>query len=378
MWLVEMRVVYFFINFLSAMKIPQDTSLMNVYVGAYTNTGGPGLTHFNMDPVNGSLQVKAQYWVKETGENPTYLTTSNNKRYLYACGENNIGTISTFEIDSATKSLKPLNVFNIGISQAVYIQSTLDGQFLAIAHYSGHISIVATRNGIPERVVDRADFQGGSYGIPSRQEGPHVHSVLFSKDNQYLYAADLGNDKIYIFKFNLTNGKLSSPFSVDTGRGSGPRHLTINREGNRMYLVNELSNTLVSYDVNQQTGSLSQRSSISTLNDMANLGRQTAAAIRLSPNQDIVYISNRGIESDIVSYKINPQNPQNEFQLMERVTTKVDNSGFPRDFNLIGDYIIVGNQNEHNLITFRMAKDGFITRQSVLGNIKSPVSIISV
>ena len=59
-----------------------------------------------------------------------------------------------------------------------------------------------------------------------RQTAPHVHSTVFSRDNNFLYVPDLGIDKVMIYSFNAKSGKLAAakvPFQM-TEAGAGPRH----------------------------------------------------------------------------------------------------------------------------------------------------------
>ena len=46
--------------------------------------------------------------------------------------------------------------------------------------------------------------------LPAAQKGPHAHCVLFTPDNHFLLLADLGLDKIFIYKFDAAAGKLTA------------------------------------------------------------------------------------------------------------------------------------------------------------------------
>ena len=58
---------------------------------------------------------------------------------------------------------------------------------------------------------------------------PHPHEVVFSPDQKYLFAPDLGNDRLYQYNFNgadATNVLTrvdSAYYTVDDG--FGPRHI---------------------------------------------------------------------------------------------------------------------------------------------------------
>src|SRR5690606_32355256 len=69
----------------------------------------------------------------------------------------------------------------------------------------------------------------GSSVHPQRQDAPYMHSMIPSADGKYVYASDLGIDKIMIYKVDAEKGALTpaaTPF-VSSEAGAGPRHFVI-------------------------------------------------------------------------------------------------------------------------------------------------------
>ena len=66
----------------------------------------------------------------------------------------------------------------------------------------------------------------GSSVVKDRQEGPHAHSINLDAANKYAIVADLGADKVLIYKFDAAKGTLTpnEPPSMATPPGAGPRH----------------------------------------------------------------------------------------------------------------------------------------------------------
>ncbi len=61
---------------------------------------------------------------------------------------------------------------------------------------------------------------------PTRQRAPRAHSINLSPDNRFAYAADLGLDKVLIYRFDAEKGTLAPaepPFAT-VQPGAGPRH----------------------------------------------------------------------------------------------------------------------------------------------------------
>jgi 6-phosphogluconolactonase len=80
-----------------------------------------------------------------------------------------------------------------------------------------------------------------------RQEGPHAHQALFDSTNKHLIVTDLGLDKIFLYNFDQTNGRLSKERNISTAPGSGPRHVIQHPSGRWLYVVNELASTVTVY-----------------------------------------------------------------------------------------------------------------------------------
>jgi len=78
---------------------------------------------------------------------------------------------------------------------------------------------------------------------PLRQQaGPHVHSVVVSPDNKYLFAVDLGTDKINTYRFNPRNSQPLSQAAIpftSLPAGSAPRHFTFHPNKKWAYVVND-------------------------------------------------------------------------------------------------------------------------------------------
>src|SRR5205823_4389237 len=99
-----------------------------------------------------------------------------------------------------------------------------------------------------------------------RQEAPHAHWIETSAHNRFAYVADLGLDRVLIYRFDAATGTLSSGetapaaagsskdgtgspitndfFSATLAPGTGPRHVAFSVDGNFMYVLGELDSTV--------------------------------------------------------------------------------------------------------------------------------------
>src|SRR5208282_3758066 len=82
----------------------------------------------------------------------------------------------------------------------------------------------------------------GKGADPKRQEGPHAHSVNVYPANRFAFAADLGLDKLLVYRIDPAKGTLqpNDPPALELAKGAGPRHFTFHPNGKFAYAINEL------------------------------------------------------------------------------------------------------------------------------------------
>jgi 6-phosphogluconolactonase len=207
----------------------------------------------------------------------------------------------------------------------------------------------------------------------ARQESPHVHSAILSKNNKYLYVPDLGIDKVMIYRFDNKSGKLTEaemPF-VKTEPGAGPRHFEIHPNGKFAYLMKELTGSVSVYRV-LKNGGLYLLQNISTLpRDFS--GMSGSADIHVSPDGKFLYGSNRGESNTIGILKIEANTG-----LLKWVGHQSTLGKTPRNFNFdpSGNFLLVANQNSDEIVIFKRNKEtGLLTDTGKRINILNPVCL---
>ena len=110
--------------------------------------------------------------------------------------------------------------------------------------------------------VYRLDPDGGLQGPPEqylfcsvhreRQESPHPHQALLTLCGLYLLVCDLGCDCIYVFALRpeQTGGntkRMELLHRVPTPSGFGPRHMAFSDCGAYLYVLGELSSSIITY-----------------------------------------------------------------------------------------------------------------------------------
>ncbi|WP_343124973.1 lactonase family protein [Verrucomicrobium spinosum] len=112
---------------------------------------------------------------------------------------------------------------------------------------------------------------------PKRQEGPHAHSINVDAGNQFAFAADLGCDRVFIYKLDAAQGKITpnTPAFGTVPAGGGPRHFAFHPNGKYAYVCNEMTCTVTAFEYDAARGALTEKDTVSTLPEASPLTRSS-------------------------------------------------------------------------------------------------------
>lgn len=279
---------------------------LTMVVGTYTDAGSKGIYTFRFSQEEAECTPLSHAEIS----NPSYLTISGNNKFVYAVSEHGNGqeAITAFGLNTNQGTLQFLNVQPAMGADPCYI--TTNGKNIVTANYSGgSVSVfpIAT-DGSLLPASDVVHFVG-SGPDKDRQEKSHVHCVTFSPDGKFLFANDLGTDKIYKFNVNTQADaknkekllEIGIPPAFSVTPESGPRHLTFTPDGNYAYLINELSGQVTAFQYKE--GNLTEMQSIAA--DTVNA--RGSADIHVSPDGKFVYASTRLEADGVAIFKIDGQ-----------------------------------------------------------------------
>lgn len=244
-------------------------------------------------------------------ENPFFLAVSADGRFLYAVDAEKFGDdvnefVAGYRIKPVTGQLTRLNQQSAMGRTSCYLDVDDSGRTVVVANYSsGDIAALPVKK--DGSLGEAASFirHSGSSVDPARQKAPFAHSIEISPDNRFALAADLGADKVFIYSLDAETAKLTAnpdQPSVSIAPGSGPRHLTFHPNGKRVYVINELKNTVTFFDYEPEAGTLKERQTISTLPDDFS-GTSYCADLKITPDGRFLYGTNRGHDS-LACYRI--------------------------------------------------------------------------
>ena len=322
-------------------------------IGTYTSGKSEGVYVYRFNSTTGDFDSVSM--IKTS--NPSYLAISPDEKFVYAVNENqdkgNGGKVSSFTFDKQQGKLSFINEQQSAGDDPCYVSVDKTNKWIAIANYtSGTLSVLPIReNGRLDAATTVIQQTGYSVNT-ERQTSPHMHCAVFSKDNKYLFAADLGTDKLMAYSFDEKNGKLTeaSPAFVMVKAGTGPRHLTFHPNNKYAYLIEELTGTISAYSYKNGVFTLFQNASALPPDYMGEVG---SADIHVSADGNFLYASNRGESNTIAIFKINQKN--GSIALVDHQTTL---GKTPRNFNFdpSGNFLLVANQDTDDIVIFKVDK----------------------
>ena len=351
-----------------------------VYFGTYTGKGSQGIYVCRFRPATGKLTPVSL--AAET-PNPSFLAVDPAQHILFAAneigdyGNAKSGSVSAFTIDRHSGKLAPLNTVASRGADPCHLAVDKNGRHVLVANYTGgSVAVLPVAAG--GQLGEASDFKQhlGSSVNPERQHEPHAHDVVLTPDNRFAVVADLGLDKLLIYRYSLEQGKLTpnDPPSGSVKPGSGPRHFAFHPNGRWAYVINEMGNTITAFDWDGNKGSLREKQVITTL-PAGFHGENTTAELAIHPTGRYLYGSNRGHDS-IAIYSIDPV--KGMLTMLEDVSTL---GREPRNFALdpSGAFLFAANQNSNTVVVFRINPGtGRLTPTGEKVEVVSPVCVTFV
>lgn len=348
-----------------------------VFFGTYTGGKSRGIYVSRLDSATGRL---SQPTLAAEAANPSFLALHPNGRFLYAVGELDKvegrpgGAVSAFALDPVSGALTRLNQASSAGAHPCHLVVDATGRWVLLANYSGgNVAVLPIREdgsvGDPWQIAQHV----GSSVNPRRQERPHAHSINLDAANRFAIAADLGTDKLMIYRFHPPTGSLEAndPAFATLPPGSGPRHFAFHPGGRHAFAINELLSTLTAFRYDARRGALETVATLSTLPPGFG-GENTTAEVQVHPNGRYVYGSNRGDDS-IAVFRFDRR--RETLRWVERESTR---GKTPRNFAIdpSGRWLLAANQNSDSVVVFRIdSRTGELSPAGSVIEVGAPVCV---
>ena len=349
-----------FIGFLISLSCFMSSSHAQIgqkeiwYVGTFSEAGSKGLYVLEFDRL---LKQFSEIQTVHDRKSPSFITLHPSNQFLYAAYREGMeendphGTIISYRIDSGTGMLQKINEVSSAGASPCHVSVDPSGEVVFVSNYQGgNLASYKIREDGGLHPASSVFQHEGSNEIPERQSSAHMHSVVPSLDGKFVYASDLGADKIFTYKLETNTGSLV-PLKrgfVRSAPGAGPRHFTLHPEISVAYSVEELSNTVAIYEVNPRNGRLKPKGRVNMLSPNVQSERNSAADIHISVDGKWLYASNRG-QDNLARFQINLEN--GKLTALGHVPSE---GAHPRNFlmDALGEFVYVANMESNNIVVF--------------------------
>src|SRR5262245_3491625 len=326
-----------------------------VFVGTFTDGQSKGIYRMLLDTATGKLSAPS---LAAELESPSFLAIHPTQRYLFAVTENSgrdgSGAVASFALDPRPGELTKINQEAVIGKGPCHLVVDAAGKNVLVANYDDGTATVLPI-GLGGKLGPASEFirHTGQVFDPERQGGPHAHSINLDKANRFAVVADLGLDRVFVYKFDPIRGKLTpnDPPAAKVKDRAGPRHFAFHPDGKHAYVINEIDCTITAFDYDPDRGTLTEIQTVPTM-PIPVEPRHSTAEIVVHPSGKFLYGSNRGHDS-LAAFAIEPGTGR--LKLIEYEPTQ---GKTPRNFAIdpTGSYVLAENMSG-TIVVFRVDRE---------------------
>ena len=340
------------------------------------NTGSP--EHDSLKVLECDTETGAAKIVQSVNgcEGTTYFQLSRDGKALYSAigekrDEKTHGTLVKFDVDGHSIG-KMTRLAELPCETPCHISLTPDEDVVSFAAYlSGTYGTCAThgRDACPQASVGASETRPYQSAVlpddaigprADRQKKAYAHQTFYVPDADLMGVCDLGCDRINFYEYKKAGGLEKPVLTIKADPGDGPRHALFSPDGRFMYVLNELSSTVVGYEWSAGPSAGAGMPGVRRIGKWSMLpagcclgqADTKGAAIKTTADGKILMASNRGHDS-IAFYEVGP-----EGALSLRNVAKLSGR-FTRDFELMpGErFMVVGHKMSNEIQVYRFDRE---------------------
>ncbi|WP_374606459.1 lactonase family protein [Thermomonas sp.] len=356
---------------LPGMPRAQSQSL-DLLVGSYTDGDSAGLYLYAFDAGTGRIAAQPKQALRV--HNPSWLVVAPDQRNVYAVNENGpgnadpVGRVTRFSLSSTHVLEEQERVTSLS-DHPTHASLSADARHLFVANYSGDAQPGGLLTVLP---VDAQGKLGNATQVqsyqasnadPARQASSHVHAATVSPDGRHVLVADLGGDRVYVYRYAPGQDAerplhAAKPAHVQFPAGSGPRHVAFSADGRHAYVTLEMTGQVVELDFDDGAARLRR---IVDLAPVGFTGAHGAGAIHLSADGRFLYAVNRGDDHHIVVFSVGDDGA---LSLLQRRPTEAAST---REFAISPDgrFLLLAIQGANAIAVLRRDPDSGLLGETV-------------
>lgn len=301
-----------------------------VWAGSYTDTMGGysrgisalrltdrGLQYLGLAAVTGS---------------PSFLVISESTGLLYAVDEGN-GRVEAFSRTGKNAALVALG--GQPTSGLLTCHLSVTAEWLYACNYgSGTVDVFPLdEEGRIRPLVHTLSPGSDARGPLLEQDGPHTHSTLAFGDT--VIVADLGTDRVYLYRWHGQDLDLES--AIEFPPGTGPRDFVVSPVAGKIFLSGELGGNLFTLGGGRNLQIVRSGSTGAAPGDHG-------AGLAVDPTGRFLYTGLRGSDRVVVI----------DSNTLQPIADVPSGGEWPRNLCIVGNTLLVANQKSGTVTTFRL------------------------
>lgn len=311
------------------------------YVSTYTMGDSHGIRVYDVDMEAGRFIEKDKVEIT----NSSYIAVSHNGKYLYSITDFGVEAYNIMK----DGDLELINFAPINGMRGCYLSTDYTDTSLFVAGYhDGKLTVLRLKeDGSIGEITDEI-FHKGLGSIAERNFRPHINCARMTHDNKYLLVADQGMDHVNVYHFDQEKGKVKLADIIRSEMESAPRHIKISQNGRFIYILHEWKCYIDVYSYDE-TGGNPYFEKIQSISTTVDVPSTNSAASALSFSSDYRYLmsSNAG-ENTVVIYDVDQDTGE-----LSRLLCLPVSGEYPKDADLFpGNSFLVSLNHETNDMTF--------------------------
>ena len=353
-------------------RAQSQSQSLDLLVGSYTDGDSAGLYMYAFDVEKGHIATQPKQALRV--HNPSWLVVAPDQRNVYAVNENGpgnadpVGRVTRFSLSSTHVLEEQERVTSLS-DHPTHASLSADARHLFVANYSGDAQPGGLLTVLP---VDAQGKLGNATQVqsyqasnadPARQASSHVHAATVSPDGRHVLVADLGGDRVYVYRYAPGQDAerplhAAKPAHVQFPAGSGPRHVAFSADGRHAYVTLEMTGQVVELDFDDGAARLRR---IVDLAPVGFTGAHGAGAIHLSADGRFLYAVNRGDDHHIVVFSVGDDGA---LSLLQRRPTEAAST---REFAISPDgrFLLLATQGANAIAVLRRDPDSGLLGETV-------------
>lgn len=334
------------------------------YVGSYTRGDSDGIYILDVNPDYAYFKKRESFKIN----NPSFLILSHDEKILYSNCDEGVASFRILE----DGGLELMNKASVNGLRPCYLSVDRANHYLITAGYhDGKLTVLRLNDdGTVAGVTDEV-FMKGLGSVAGRNYRCHVNCAIFSPDEKYIMAVDLGMDQVKIYEFNHNTGKIKLHDILRCELESGPKHMLFSSDGRYAYLTHENKCYVTKYAYDAETAHFTKLQTLSTLPEKYD-GYNSAITLKLTSDDRHLFVTNSGNNS-VAVYNIDVED-----QTMKTACILPVSGEYPRDLAIMpnDEMIAAVNQEGNSITSFKVNYEkGYIVMVGAPLKLPSPTSI---